>query len=238
MRLFQGMFSGLVMALVAAGCSSLESGNPASSETGQNPRAIAPAALLEPAAIPTAEPIAAVASETSDRAIAPDPSALSSSSQASPAAEMPDLMEQAPSAALALEQVSVGGVRLGETEVAVRQALGQPTRQTDEDWRCCGMVHTLEYGSDTTVKLLEITAGQFEVFSFSTRNPNLATPDGLRIGDSRQALLAAYGPPAGVHEENGATMIFYGAPIDYAAALWFRLEGDRIVELGYDAQLT
>lgn len=148
-----------------------------------------------------------------------------------------------PGETLVLEQVSVGGVGLGAPESVVLQTLGTPTRQFDEDWKCCGIVRTLEYGADTTVQMLDIADGKFEVFSFRTRDPNLATPDGIRIGDSRQLVESTYGPSGGINEENGETTLYYGAPIDYAAALWFKLEGDdpsrhHVVEIGYDAQLN
>lgn len=158
----------------------------------------------------------------------------------SPIANQPASVAQSPADTLAIEQLAIAGVQLSTPESTVRQQLGAPLSQVDEDWACCGMVRTLNYGQ-TTVKLLESLDGEtFEVFSFHTSNADLATKDGIRVGDSRQKLLATYGTPDGSYEEeeDGMTTLVYGAPVDYAAALWFKLTGDRIVEIGYDAQLN
>jgi hypothetical protein len=210
MRLLQALLGSLAIAAIAtAGCSSTETRTLPTADTG----------TIQPSISPAAEPV-----------LADESGAIA----------------QEPEETLALEQVSVGGVGLGAPEAVVLQALGTPNRQFDEDWSCCGTVRTLEYGADTKVQMLDIAEGKFEVFSFSTRDPNLSTPDGIRIGDSRQLVESAYGPSVSINEENGETTLYYSAPIDYAAALWFKLEGDsrsdpagnRVVEIGYDAQLN
>lgn len=221
----QAIFGSLAIAtMLSVGCSSVQ------------PRAsVRPTSGVAPSAsVPQAEP------QT-------DAGAGSRVMSPSPAPKPPAPVAQALGTPLPIEQMAIAGIPLQAPESAVRQRFGEPLSQVDEDWACCGMVRILGYAPDTTIKLLESLDGStFEVFSFRTRNPDLATRAGIHVGDSHQTLLQTYGPPDGIREEEGYTLLFYGVPDEYAAALWFKLEGDlqsdpsrnRIVEIGYDAQLT
>lgn len=225
MRPIQAIFGSLAIAtMLSVGCSSV-----------QPQASVSPTSGVAPSApVPQAEP----------QTDAGDGSRVTSPS---PAPKPPTPVAQALGTPLPIEQMAIAGIPLQAPESAVRQRFGEPLSQVDEDWACCGMVRTLGYAPDTTIKLLESLDGStFEVFSFRTRNPDLATRAGIRVGDSHQTLLQTYGPPDGIREEEGCTLLFYGVPNEYAAALWFKLEGDlqsdpsrnRIVEIGYDAQLT
>lgn len=225
MRPIQAIFGSLAIAtMLSMGCSSV-----------QPQASVSPTSGVAPSApVPQAEP----QTDAGDGARVTSPS---------PAPKPPAPVAQALGTPLPIEQMAIAGIPLQAPELAVRQRFGEPLSQVDEDWACCGMVRILGYAPDTTIKLLESLDGStFEVFSFSTRNPDLATRAGIRVGDSHQTLLQTYGPPDGIREEEGHTLLFYGVPDEYAAALWFKLEGDlqsdpsrnRIVEIGYDAQLT
>lgn len=218
MRPIQAIFGIVAIAMMlSVGCSSVRPEASVSPTSGVNPSA---------PVNPQAEPQTNAASG----AIAASPS---------PAPEPPAPVAQALGTPLPIEQLAIAGISLQAPESVIRQRFGEPISQSDEDWACCGMVRTLGYAPDTTIKLLEsLDSSTFEVFSFNTRNPDLATRAGIRVGDSRQTLIQTYGPPDGTREEGGYTLLFYGAPDEYAAALWFKLEGDRVVEIGYDAQLT
>ncbi|QKD81618.1 hypothetical protein HPC62_04925 [Thermoleptolyngbya sichuanensis A183] len=225
MRPIQAIFGSLAIAtMLSVGCSSVQPQASVSPTSGVAPSAPVP--------------------QTEPQTDAGDGSRVTSPS---PAPKPPTPVAQSLGTPLPIEQMAIAGIPLQAPESAVRQRFGEPLSQVDEDWACCGMVRTLGYAPDTTIKLLESLDGStFEVFSFRTRNPDLATRAGIRVGDSHQTLLQTYGPPAGIREEEGYTLLFYGVPDEYAAALWFKLEGDlqsdpsrnRIVEIGYDAQLT
>ncbi|BAU43329.1 hypothetical protein [Leptolyngbya sp. O-77] len=227
MRPIQAIFGSLAIAtMLSVGCSSVQPQASVSPTSG-----VAPSAPVNPQAEPQTD--ARDGSRGTSPSPAPDePSAPVAQSLGTP---------------LPIEQMAIAGIPLQAPESAVRQRFGEPLNQVDEDWACCGMVRILGYAPDTTIKLLESLDGStFEVFSFRTRNPDLATRAGIRVGDSHQTLLQTYGPPDGIREEEGDTLLFYGVPDEYAAALWFKLEGNlqsdpsrnRIVEIGYDAQLT
>lgn len=143
----------------------------------------------------------------------------------------------APRPAFSIRSLDIGGISTGSSEAQVRQRLGTPQRVQNQFWECCGTVRTLHYPA-TQVELIEGEApGAFTVFSVSTTRSDLPTRAGVRVGDLQQKVIATYGSASGTRSEAGTTTLFYTLD-EYAAALWFRVRNGRVIELGFDEQLT
>lgn len=140
-------------------------------------------------------------------------------------------------ALLERSQAEVGGIRLGATEAEVRQAMGEPVSQREEQTGCCGTLRSLTF-NDFTVSLIEGNVpGKYVVYSLASRNPEMATADGIRIGSSRQQVTATYGTPSRESTEGGVTHLVYDVG-EAASFLTFGLQGDRVIEMGYDSLLN
>jgi hypothetical protein len=140
-------------------------------------------------------------------------------------------------ALLERSQADVGGIRLGATEAEVRQMMGEPASQREEQTGCCGILRSLTF-NDLTVSLIEGNVpGKYVVYSLASRNPEMATADGIRIGSSRQQVTATYGTPSRESTEGGVTHLVYDVG-EAASFLTFGLQGDRVIEMGYDSLLN
>jgi hypothetical protein len=117
---------------------------------------------------------------------APAPAAVSLMAGAAPAAL---LVAATPAVDLrAADEVvrpgdGIGNLKLGMTRAQVHEAVGLPPTSID------GAMHEWE-----TRKLAVYFDGGKALFIFTT-NPNLGTPEGVRVGSTDVDLIKAYGPP-------------------------------------------
>jgi hypothetical protein len=132
---------------------------------------------------------------------------------------------------LNFSQVQVGGVRLGDSEDEVIATLGAPQQRAQSrlndglgitlSLRYPGLQIGLTQTSDASaVSFLKATSSQY------------ATVDGVRVGDNRQKILDTYGTPASEDPTQGLIRYRYES-----TSLFFILQGDRIVELGYSSEI-
>ncbi|MBF2084758.1 hypothetical protein [Thermoleptolyngbya sp. C42_A2020_037] len=134
---------------------------------------------------------------------------------------------QADGPILSFEQATIGGISLSMNEAAVRQRLGEPMRVLRDETGCCGTLTILDYPT------FSLGLTEDGVYSYEITSSEMATADGVRVGDTRQKLIATYGQ-AGT---STAEWMCYVVEFE-GSNLCFRLEGDRIQMITYDALLN
>ncbi|HSM83540.1 MAG TPA: hypothetical protein VLS96_17775, partial [Nodosilinea sp.] len=131
----------------------------------------------------------------------------------------------------------LGGVAVAMTEADIRQTLGAPQAVVDEATACCGLLRQLEYPTLTIGLIKAEATAPGQVYSLQSRTAGVATAAGVTIGDSRQRLIAAYGPPHDTVVEGRQQRLAYAVEHD-ADRLTFTLEGGRITAIAYYALLN
>ncbi|QKD81890.1 hypothetical protein HPC62_06470 [Thermoleptolyngbya sichuanensis A183] len=134
---------------------------------------------------------------------------------------------QADGIILSFEQATIGGIALSMNEAAVRQRLGEPMRVLKDETECCGTLTVLDYPT------LSLGLTEDGVFSYEITSSEMATADGVRVGDTRQKLVATYGQTGTPTAEWMCYVVEFEG-----STLCFRLEGDRIQMITYDALLN
>lgn len=129
-------------------------------------------------------------------------------------------------------QVVLGGISVDMTLAEVRQRLGEPLSQRVEETDCCGVLVYLEYPTLS----LGLTEDE-TVFSMSTTHLDAPTGAGVRVGDPREAVIRAYGPPS---RSDGERLIYdiEGSDPYVSESLSFLLEGGHVAEISYYALLN
>ncbi|MDX2211772.1 MAG: hypothetical protein SFY66_00660 [Oculatellaceae cyanobacterium bins.114] len=158
---------------------------------------------------------------------------------ATPVEAMSESSSAASTLALETAQASIGGISTTATEADVRQILGEPLEAKDEENQIGLVLRRLEYPT------LSVGLADGTVYSLSTRSPDMPTADGIRVGDTQQQVIEAYGQPHEITTENNVTQLVYYVN---APATWiFQVEGNypgegtashRIVEISYFALLN
>jgi outer membrane protein assembly factor BamE (lipoprotein component of BamABCDE complex) len=164
---------------------------------------------------------------------------LNSKSKAiAPQAPQPSFQSQrAQKQSAPISSLEIASISQKSTEAQVRQRLGTPQKVETKYWACCGNVKFLNYGK-TQVGLLEgQKLGTFNVFSLATESPDLATRDGVKVGDRLEKAIATYGKNYQTSEKAGSKFITYWFDA-YAATLSFRVQNGRITKIQYDYQLN
>jgi hypothetical protein len=110
------------------------------------------------------------------------------------------------------EELSLGGVSLGQTERSVLEALGAPSRRTDnsDGWQLHydGLVVWLGYDDDESIRTA--TKKVFEILSTSHR---FCTPSGICPGDRVEKVESTYGPGMSTQREDGKYLEYQPAGV-------------------------
>ncbi len=117
---------------------------------------------------------------------------------------------------------SVGAVKLGMTESEVLAALGEPDEKSEAQmWGADGLKHSDWTFADEglTINMVESTNGESEFVAYSINAAApcaLATQKGVKIGDGKDAVLAAYGDaidPTTVTEDSIVAGTLFGGVV-------------------------
>lgn len=134
------------------------------------------------------------------------------------------------------QDFGLAGVRLGDSEETVIRRLGPPRKRSisgGEDDGGGYEINVLLYPTLT----IEIVRG--EVDRIVTRSPSQPTPGGIRVGDSRAALINKLGgtPRDWSSSESGLSLVSCEEAgqnrEDYV--VYTLSDGDRIIEIFYEA---
>jgi hypothetical protein len=92
-------------------------------------------------------------------------------------------------------RVGIGGITLGMTEAEVRTILGQPIKQEKDFYLPIAgdYSRTLRYGGLNIDLLEDSRDGKFYVYQLEATTSEYATIDGVRVGDTVEKVIAAYG---------------------------------------------
>ncbi len=138
---------------------------------------------------------------------------------------------------LALEEIVIGGISLDMDEAAIRQQLGEPVSIRDEETGCCGRLRHLEYPTLAIGFVEGVEPGEMVIYSLETTSPDVSTAAGVRVGDTRQALVAAYGQPHDQGMEGDRCFLTYMVEYD-SSRLGFELENGKIIRISYYSLLN
>lgn len=127
--------------------------------------------------------------------------------------------------ALLPSQLRIGNVALEDSETTVIQRLGKPQRIKALESPAIGLVRTFYYPG-LRLELAEGEDGRFFVFSIHTDVTKYATQDGIRVGDSKEKVLATYGQ-ASEFTDNGKMTLVYSLPESYSR-LSFEINKDKV----------
>ncbi|WP_035986143.1 hypothetical protein [Leptolyngbya sp. KIOST-1] len=137
---------------------------------------------------------------------------------------------------LRADQVSLGPIAITMDEAGIRQALGDPTAVVDEESGCCGLLRRLEYPT-LTVSLIKGDGTYADsIYALRTTSPDVSAA-GVSVGDSSQAVLSSFGPPAEDVADGERRSLIYVVEIE-ADRLVFELAGDTVTAIGYHSLLN
>jgi hypothetical protein len=159
--------------------------------------------------LPEQQPEAVALSEPNSTAAAPSPQRVQEAQEGA--------IAQAEGPILSFEQATIGEISLSMNEAEIRQRLGEPMRVLRDETGCCGTLTILDYPT------LSLGLTEDGVYSYEITSSDMATADGVRVGDTRQKLVATYGQTATPTAEWMCYIVEFEG-----SNLCFGLEGDRI----------
>jgi hypothetical protein len=143
------------------------------------------------------------------------------------------------SGTIAYSKIGIGGINLSMSEANVKKILGKPIKVKNSDSPAVGKVRNLTY-KDISIDLVEDVnkKGIYSVFKVNTKSSKYLTPNSIRVGDTYAKVIKIYGKTT--ESKQGKTILlgYQGNLKDAPAALIFKIENGKVVEIFAVEQLT
>jgi outer membrane protein assembly factor BamE (lipoprotein component of BamABCDE complex) len=138
-------------------------------------------------------------------------------------------------------KVGVGKIRPGISEQEVRRILGRPISSKTEFTPGIGdNIRTLQYPNISLSLIPHVNKpNNFFVYQFVSRDRQLPTPTGIKIGDTQAQVIKVYGKPS-ISKQGTVTFLGYSVEHNdsFFGAFSFRIEAGKVTEIRYSEPLT